>query len=310
MHDADELFFLSQFGQRLDRFGDVRVFNSGVVGWDSQPADVQYSDTEANHAKRKSKRSATRSRKRPAARKRQAGSPRGAGSSGRRECPLVSFDVPAHLAADLAEVVNAYPDAKYFPQTSGVWLVVESSLSSEFSTSAVFAVAIPYDTRHRVLGWAYWKSSQGIDWIGPRHTNFGKGSAQGEGSICAFDLRDGNWKHGDSLVALIDLYTVWTLRQAHLKAFGWWPGKQSAPHPFERISEFKDEEWCGCDNPKGRYRDCCKEADLSVPVRVHRDVFYSLFGSFGARSGPSDVENFVRCPILAPDLSKFFPRLP
>lgn len=99
-------------------------------------------------------------------------------------------------------------------------------------------------------------NSVGAAWFGPRHTNYP------DGSICAFEKDAETWAFGDSLVALLDLLSVWAIRQLYLESFGRWPGPQASSYPYERLIEFQDTEHCGCAKLKGRYSQCCKPRDL------------------------------------------------
>jgi hypothetical protein len=90
-------------------------------------------------------------------------------------------------------------------QEGGFWMYTESALLPELGRTVSYLTGVSTD-RHFVKSWAFYSSAVGVFWIGPRHTNFP------DGSICAFEPRDGTWCFGDSLVELLDLYTVWAIR--------------------------------------------------------------------------------------------------
>lgn len=139
-----------------------------------------------------------------------------------------------------------------------VWLRVPALLLPHLGHSAVFVVVL-IPALQLARGWAFWDyGCMGLQPIGPRHTNYG------DASICAFDERDGTWSYGDSLVSLLDLYSVWAVRQLFVREFGKWPGPQGSFSPFERLREYGDNERCGCDTPAGAYVDCCKSSDLRL----------------------------------------------
>jgi hypothetical protein len=128
--------------------------------------------------------------------------------------------------------------------------------------------------------WGFW--FQGC-WIGPRHTNFP------DGSICCFNFGDGTWFVGESLVALLDMNTVWAIRHLHLRFFGRWPGRQVAHYPYERTLELHDDELCGCGS-SNRYAECCKPADSKCD-QVREAVSFAMMGPL--RSPPDAVRQFL-----------------
>lgn len=139
-----------------------------------------------------------------------------------------------------------------------VWLRVPALLLTRLGHGAVFVVVL-IPALQLARGWAFWDyGCMGLQPIGPRHTNYG------DASICAFDERDGTWSYGDSLVLLLDLYSVWAVRQLFVREYGNWPGPQGSFSPFERLREYGDNERCGCDTPAGAYVDCCKSSDLRL----------------------------------------------
>jgi hypothetical protein len=153
-----------------------------------------------------------------------------------------------------------------------------------------FLVCLQFAPFPAIRSWGFWTDR---GWIGPRHTNFP------DGSICAFDLRDGTWQLGDPLVQLLDIYSVWALRHLHLSEFNRWPGPQSVPFLYERLWEFKDDELCGCGATEDKtYAECCKPGDLRAPA-VQEAVNFSLPRFGGLRAPPRMVTEF-QCGLAEP----------
>lgn len=167
-----------------------------------------------------------------------------------------------------------------------MWLVIESAVLQGIDRIAAFLILLPFAERQKVSAWAHWVSSESTKWIGPRHTNFP------DGSICAFHPTEGAWKPGGDLVNLIDRYTIWAAKHLHLENFDYWPGFQHVPHPYERLAEFRDKEFCGCANYRRRYIDCCKNSDLKHDrVDLMLDFFANYAG--GLRSPPPFVKGVI-----------------
>jgi hypothetical protein len=145
--------------------------------------------------------------------------------------------------------------------------------------------------------WGFWSDA---GWIGPRHTNFP------DGSICGFDIKDGTWGPGDALVELLDIYSLWALRHLHLRVLGRWPGGQSVQHAYERLSEFRDDELCGCDQANGKtYAECCKASDLLRPY-LKEAVMFSMPRFGGVRRPPHAIQDFRDGLADPPPFSKVF----
>lgn len=141
-----------------------------------------------------------------------------------------------------------------------MWLYVESAILDGIDRSAAFLVAVPFGADQYPRAWGFWVTASKSTWIGPRHTNFT------DGSVCAFVPGAGTWSPGGRLDSLLDLYSVWALRQLHLKEFGRWPGGQFSPHPYYSLVEFKDDEICSCDlEPIRAYGECCKPEHMKIP---------------------------------------------
>ena len=180
-----------------------------------------------------------------------------------------------------------------------MWLLARSAVVHGLDREAVFVVALPYDPLAGVRAWGFWDRHclAFAQWIGPRHTNFP------DGSICAFDMRDGTWRHGDSVVPLLDLYSVWAARQLHLDFFGRWPGSQVARWPYERLLETHADELCSCGSLDKTYAQCCRPKDqqrnfIADALRYIRDT------AGGKRQPPDAVIKFLRTQVSPPDLSE------
>jgi hypothetical protein len=198
--------------------------------------------------------------------------------------------------SNLREVMRAYPQTIVQYVTNGMWLRIESQLLRNFQERVTFLVLIANCGGPIIRSWAFWTTAQSVQWIGPRHTNYP------DGSICAFLPQDNSWCLGESLVALLDIYHVWALRQLHLRVHGTWPGPQHSSHLFERLSEFQDAELCGCDEPNGTYNECCKNADFSLKkVATLTDISFMLNSAF--REPPNEIVRFAKSPSAAPGIS-------
>jgi hypothetical protein len=126
-----------------------------------------------------------------------------------------------------------------------------------FPGYALFLAGISY-AWPAVRSWGFWAHEfLQPSWIGPRHTNFF------DGSICAFEPTDKTWVYGDPLIQLLDLYSVWALRQLHLRIFDEWPGGHIAHYAIERVVEQRENEICGCGATAKRYAECCRPSDLA-----------------------------------------------
>lgn len=226
-------------------------------------------------------------------------SPSGPGTP-RSAASLVVAELRKKFANELAAVEEAYPGTRHWLDDEGMWLVVESSLLPGFSQKAIFVIAIQF-TSGLVRGWGFWATEAvGYEWIGPRHTNFP------DGSICAFEPTDGTWTVWSPLVCLLDLYTVWAVRQLHLRTFGRWPGYQSVRHPYERILELREDEHCGCERYTKLYGKCCWDADRALS-QIREAVLFTLRMHGGLRRPPSAILNFLRNCSCLPDHRDIFP---
>jgi len=238
------------------------------------------------------RRSATRSRKGTPGGERSAGRP----WSARQAAPLVSTSSQVRYEDELDAIRHAYPGTKVWQQEDGLWLLTESSLLLGLRKAAIFLIGVSY-TKTIVQGWGFWRCSLGgLTWIGPRHTNFP------DGSICAFHPTDGSWVFGDRIVELLDLYTLWALRHLHLEVFGRWPGQQAVFHPYERILELKEDEYCGCGRFDRLYGECCRDRDVSRN-RIADAVNFVIEFAGGLRNPPSAIVRSAREQSEPPPLN-------
>ena len=224
---------------------------------------------------------------------------RGAWQAG-QTAPLVCAALQPYPQEELDAVHRAYPGSTAWQEDDGIWLLTESTLLHGLRQAATFLTAISY-TSAGVRSWGFWKDAvTPTAWIGPRHTNFP------DGSICAFFPDDGTWIPGDPLVELLDLFSVWALRHLHLETFGQWPGSQAPCHPYERLLEFADRDFCTCGSDL-RYGRCCRARDLARN-RIADAVNFNLLTRGYDRRPPKAVINFMSGEqINLPPLSVAFP---
>ena len=265
-----------------DRFPIVR--NGGVV----VPGDGTVSETTGKEKKdvfrSRKRRPSAGSRAGPAGRKRSTGGSRSSGAA----APTVRASLRGRCEAGLGDVRKAYPGTEVWVQDDGMWLLAESALLPGLERRAAFLVYLPDHHKLPIMSWGFWMvPGKLIKWIGPRHTNFP------DGSICAFNPKDRTWVPGDDVTNLIDLYSNWAVCHLHLEKFGRWPGPQYAPHAYERRTEIQDEEHCGCENPKGRYKDCCKLSDYQADFVELMLDFMSKHPNCGERIPPKIIVEFI-----------------
>ncbi len=201
--------------------------------------------------------------------------------------PLACGDVSPELRNQLNDLVNAYPGTRIWPQGKGLWIFVQSALLPSLGRTAGFVIQVAPQSLLKVRSWGFWLAGTiGASWIGPRHTNYG------DGSICAFDKDDRTWTFGDSLVGLVDLYSVWAVRHLHLETFGYWPGPQASRYPYERLMEFHDDEHCGCANSGTKYSHCCKPRDREKNLMAMACSYVS-HSCWTIRQAPKAILDFV-----------------
>ena len=273
---------LREIGVLLDQNQFPRVYNGGVVMPGETAVRSLMPGKEKEYGRPRQRRPATGSWQGPTGRQGQTYRPR----SSRRAAPNISSSLQEQYEAELDEIQEAYPGTKSWHQTEGLWLLTESTILNGLGKKATFLTAIPYTSTSTVRSWGYWTTAISAQWIGPRHTNFT------DGSICAFEPRDKTWVIGENLLRLLDLYSLWALRHLHLEKFGRWPGYQSVSHPYERLSELRDDEFCGCGNSDKLYGDCCKKQDLARDrVADALDFFDRTNG--GSRTPPEAISKFI-----------------
>jgi len=287
---------LGKLGQQLDADIYPRVANHGIV----IPGDVDGSDffrtKETNHERQGTRRPETRSWTRPPGGQRTA-------SGSWPPCPTsptVCTDLRALYQNEITEVLQSYPETQIWQQDDGLWLQTESLLLPGLNQKAVFLTGVPFSRARLPRGWGCWL---GIPlnhpiWIGPRHTNMP------DGSICAFDPKDGTWEVGMTLVSLLDLYTLWALRHLHLQTFGYWPGRQVANYVTERLMELRPTEHCGCGGNKP-YGECCSLTDLKADRLVEAMKFNDLGGFH--RCPPQVITKFVQGKGSLPNIFDVLP---
>lgn len=222
---------------------------------------------------------------------RTSGPPQSSGASSPPEppgavAPLLGTDRLTWLAHEFPLAEEAYPGLRSWKVDNGTWLCVGSRLIAELPYAAMFLIYIPDKNCDRVRAWAYWDSPMVAGWIGPRHTNFN------DGSICAFHPADRTWSSGQSLVTLLDIYTVWAVRHLHLRLLGFWPGMQVAHHPYERLLEQATNELCGCGSDRKIYGECCRPTDLAQDRGELLIDYVQRFGG-GRRCPPFSVASFA-----------------
>ena len=268
---------LKHLGQQLDQGCVLEVIDGGIVT-PGVTSNLNHSGEESTHVSRQTKRGSAAGSRQGA-----EGWQRPTGWSTSPRPPLIITDFQANYEAELNDISTAYPGTKVWQKQDGMWLRTESALLQGASRNAVFITGIPYSDAFTLRSWAFWG---GFEWIGPRHTNFP------DGSSCAFEPSDRTWQLGESLVPLLDLLTVWALRHLHNLVFDRWPGRQAVRHPYERIDEIRDDEYCGCDGyPPKPYAQCCRDCDLKRN-RIADAVNFTLHTG-GVRRPPEAIIRFL-----------------
>jgi len=274
---------LREVGQQLDNNILPVVKNDGLVVPNPKVTDqVNFAMEKANERKGQG-RPETGSRTRAERRQRQTRR-----SWQTYSAPsVVSSHIRQSYLRQLDTVSIAYPSCRVWHQQEGLWLLTESSVLPGRWHKAAFATGLSYVYPFVVRSWGFWVSGISLKpvWIGPRHTNFP------DGSICAHEPSDRTWLAGESIITLLDLYTLWALRHRHLEFFGRWPGRQAVDHPYERLQELKGNEFCGCQKSNFLYKDCCRESDLTRD-RV-ADALDFRFKTGQDREPPKIIVDFV-----------------
>lgn len=280
---------LQQIGAALDEHRPLRVYVHGLVALDQESPKATPTQENGDEGQGK-RRSAARSRKRPARRTRPPRGSRAAGAASRIGGDLLS----GAYEGQLIHLAEAYPTLQTFSDDDGIWLLAKSEIVCGLTRQAMFLVALPYRVGPGPRAWGFWTAIE-PRWIGPRHTNFQ------DGSICAFAPDDGAWSEGGDLRTLLDLYSVWTLRHLYLEVFGRWPGKQYALlrtdpklQAYYRLIECKDDELCGCGSATRQYHECCKPSDERWDRFQLMGFFLSqIEGGFLSRRPPPSIVDFI-----------------
>lgn len=289
---------LEQIGLQLDQSIFPLVHNGGLVfpGPTAVASIIPGKEFHHEGKQQRSSRPATGSRQRSQAGARSAGSPSADRSRAPASAaPLAFVDGYYDIDDAVQQLMLSYPATKVWRQEEGLWLFVESTLLPGLGRSAGFVIAIDSQNSH-VRAWGFWLGAGvAVSWIGPRHTNYP------DGSICAFDVDDGTWAFGHSLVTLVDMYSAWALRQLYLEQFGRWPGPQSSSHPYERLIEFADSDHCSCGAHGARYGECCKAIDKRARLLTNA-VNFGVGVAFRSRTPPASVIAFALHRTSAPPL--------
>ena len=152
------------------------------------------------------------------------------------------------------EVLRAYRAFQVRSTSTGLWATGVVKPVQDLLASATLALFVPHPGSGTVRAWAWWR--EGV-WVGPRHTNYA------DGSICSYEPSDKTWQWANGFVPLIDLHVVWLARHLYLAEYGRWPGRQVLHSPFERLTEHRPGEFCGCGSDK-LYQVCCYPADMQL----------------------------------------------
>lgn len=279
---------LREIGQQLDQNIFPFVENGGIVmpSESAIPPLIMGEDTNYGKAARQNGPE-TRPWTRSSSWKRQTSTHR----STIAITPVFSSGLHKQYLAELDALNVAYPGTQVWKQEKGMWLLSHSALLRDTQQSAAFLCAIPFFPMVRVRSWGFWN---GKSWIGPRHTNLP------DGSICAFEPTDGTWLPGNSLVNLLDIYSLWAVRHMHLQKLNRWPGAQVAHYAFERLTELNEDELCGCGSLNKSYGECCRPNDLKRDQVADAVEFISLGGA--DRKPPEVVLRFMEERNNPPDI--------
>ena len=294
---------LRRIGEELTRQSGVEVWRGGVVR-PSEAGALSHTMGRGNsNGNERARGSATGTRKGTARGKRKAG---GSGTT-RSAAPLVVGNSRDAYERQLTTVCKEYPGSQVWPQERGLWLLAPSALLDDLDRRALFLLAVPYEVEGRtVSAWGFWdwNDPSSATWIGPRHTNYPMGT------ICAFHLGDvAPWLDGGSLVALLDFYSEWAVRQLHLEYLGRWPGSQIASSVYERMVETHPDELCGCGSVDKTYAQCHQAADLARN-RVGLALKFMEKTNGGRREPPVAVLDFLRGRRGPPEVTHHITVLP
>lgn len=285
---------LRKIGYQLDEDIFPRIMKGGIVTPSEAAPSISTWAKEIQNEQQRQRRSETRPWTGAAGGKRQTDRRRTSSAT----APFICTDLQTQYEGELTAVHEAYPGTRVWHKQDGLWLLTESLLLPGLWQKAVFLTGIPFSRRHTVRSWGFWMGTplRFPTWIGPRHTNFP------DGSICAFEPTDGTWNLGDSLLVLLDIYTLWAFRHLHLEVLQRWPGRQVAHFVYERLAEQKPTELCGCGSDRC-YGDCCQAKDL----RSNRILEAITFLNLGGRTPPDLVTKFIQKQDDPPQIQLLLP---
>lgn len=294
---------LLEVGRQLDRDIYPSVLDSGIVLPSNVAApQIAWANKEKRYETQRQRRSEARAWPRTTGRQRASSggrSPDGSGSPS-QAAPILGTSLHEQYHKELKTVLQAYPNTRVWFEEDGLWLLTESELLPDLQQKAVFLIGIPYARTRIARAWGFWSwiPLRHPIWIGPRHTNFG------DGSICAFEPLDKTWISGDPILELLDLYSLWALRQLHLHVVGHWPGRQVAHWHYERLLELSSSELCGCGSNE-HYRNCCQAADLSRNLLSDAMDFFRIGGH--SRRPPNSVIGVIHQQKDPPAIREVLP---
>lgn len=189
--------------------------------------------------------------------------------------------------AELDSLRQAYP-SQIIQGDYGLWVIVKAKPLGDDGPQVTFVIALPHDRRIDVKSWGFWKLGEFPKPIGPRHTNFP------DQSICAFVPDDQTWTRDMGILALVDLYSTWVIRQLFFQNFGRWPGDQIGASALYRRLEFSNDEWCGCGSGE-KYGECHAKSDRSMTDAEAEAEHLSVFKlPYVRRKVPISIQRFVR----------------
>lgn len=163
---------------------------------------------------------------------------------------------------------------------NGVWLAVSIFPVGREGPQADFTIAVPTDPAFRILSWGFWRTDNGLVWIGPKHTNYPDGSA------CAFPSDSGAWTEALGLVPYVDRLAEWSMRHIFLDAEGIWPGRQEGSHVYYRLRHTHPQECCTRCRGLDRYESCGLSFDQEQYAGSDRADFISVYGADVADQRP------------------------
>lgn len=184
----------------------------------------------------------------------------------------------------MTEVRDFYPDLRVLAIDDGIWLVTQIFPIGRDGPSFSVCLFLPDSKAFDPKGFAFVGGGVRAKVVGYRHTNFP------DASICSHIRSDNVWWPGDSPLILLNLYAEWLLCHLYLRVEKRWPGPQAGVDAVYRQTEFKDDEWCGCDSQL-RYGQCHKARDLGEVQLLKLSGEYSPIGE---RRVPQSVIDFAK----------------